>query len=147
MSSKSGLNAAPSTHPAQPTCGDRTTIAVRLPIHRPAMYRSPIVTEQALYILASLARGECHGYGIARDAEELSGGRVRLSAGTLYGALNRLADDGLVEPAGEQPGPGPTTPLLPDHRAWARPPSPTLTSSGSAQPRLRSARASGRPLA
>ena len=60
------------------------------------------MTEQALYILASLARGECHGYGIARDAEELSEGRVRLSAGTLYGALNRLADDGLVEPAGER---------------------------------------------
>ena len=65
------------------------------------MYRRT-VTEQALYILASLARGECHGYGIARDAEELSDGRVRLSAGTLYGALNRLADDGLVEPAGER---------------------------------------------
>jgi PadR family transcriptional regulator, regulatory protein PadR len=62
---------------------------------------SQIVTEQALYILASLARGECHGYGIARDAEELSDGRVRLSAGTLYGALSRLADDGLVEAAGE----------------------------------------------
>ena len=55
-----------------------------------------------MYILASLARGECHGYGIARDAEELSDGRVRLTAGTLYGALNRLTDDGLVEPAGEQ---------------------------------------------
>lgn len=65
------------------------------------MYRGE-VTEQALYILASLARGECHGYGIARDAEELSGGRVRLTAGTLYGALNRLCDDGLVEPAGER---------------------------------------------
>lgn len=47
-----------------------------------------------MYILASLARGECHGYGIARDAEELSDGRVRLAAGTLYGALNRLSDDG-----------------------------------------------------
>lgn len=60
------------------------------------------VTEQALYILASLARAECHGYGISRDAEELSGGRVRLTAGTLYGALNRLTADGLVEPAGER---------------------------------------------
>ena len=60
------------------------------------------MTEQALYILAALAEGECHGYGIARDAEELSGGQVRLTAGTLYGALNRLADDGLVEPAGER---------------------------------------------
>ena len=60
------------------------------------------VTEQALFILASLARGELHGYGIARDVEELSDGRVRLTAGTLYGALNRLSDDGLVEPSGER---------------------------------------------
>ena len=60
------------------------------------------MTEQALYILASLARAERHGYGIARDAEELSDGRVRLTAGTLYGVLNRLTEDGLVEPAGEQ---------------------------------------------
>jgi PadR family transcriptional regulator, regulatory protein PadR len=60
------------------------------------------MTEQATFILASLAQGELHGYGIARDVEELSDGRVRLTAGTLYGALNRLAADGLVEPAGER---------------------------------------------
>jgi DNA-binding PadR family transcriptional regulator len=60
------------------------------------------MTEQALFILASLAGGERHGYGIARDAQDLSDGRVRLTAGTLYGALNRLADEGLVEPAGER---------------------------------------------
>jgi DNA-binding PadR family transcriptional regulator len=54
------------------------------------------MTEQALFILASLAKGELHGYGIAQDVEELSEGRVRLTAGTLYGVLNRLADDGLV---------------------------------------------------
>ena len=54
------------------------------------------MTEQALFILASLALGERHGYAIAQDAEELSEGRVRLTAGTLYGALNRLTDDGLV---------------------------------------------------
>ena len=70
-------------------------------MHRETMYGRRM-TEQALYILAALARAECHGYGIARDAEELSDGRVRLTAGTLYGALNRLTDDGLVEPAGEQ---------------------------------------------
>ena len=75
------------------------------------------MTEQATYILASLARGELHGYGIARDVEELSDGRVRLTAGTLYGALNRLSADGLVEPAGERAGPGPTPPLLPADRA------------------------------
>jgi DNA-binding PadR family transcriptional regulator len=60
------------------------------------------VTEQALFILASLVQGELHGYGIARDVEELSQGRVKLTAGTLYGALNRLSDEALVEPAGER---------------------------------------------
>jgi DNA-binding PadR family transcriptional regulator len=60
------------------------------------------MTEQALFILASLAQGELHGYGIARDVEGLSEGRVRLTAGTLYGALNRLSADGMVEPAGER---------------------------------------------
>jgi PadR family transcriptional regulator PadR len=61
-----------------------------------------LVTEQALFILAGLARGELHGYGIAREVEELSGGRVKLSAGTLYGALNRLAAEGLIAETREQ---------------------------------------------
>jgi PadR family transcriptional regulator, regulatory protein PadR len=61
-----------------------------------------VVTEQALFILAGLARGELHGYGIARDVEELSGGRVRLTAGTLYGALNRLTEEGLIAETREQ---------------------------------------------
>jgi DNA-binding PadR family transcriptional regulator len=60
------------------------------------------MTDQALLVLASLASGELHGYGIARDVEELSGGRVRLTAGTLYGVLNRLADDGLIEQTREE---------------------------------------------
>ena len=54
------------------------------------------MTEQALFILASLIRGELHGYGIARDVEELSDGHVTLTAGTLYGALNRLTGEGLI---------------------------------------------------
>jgi PadR family transcriptional regulator, regulatory protein PadR len=60
------------------------------------------VTEQTLFILASLARDELHGYGIARDVEELSNGRVTLTAGTLYGALNRLTEDGLIAQTREQ---------------------------------------------
>jgi PadR family transcriptional regulator, regulatory protein PadR len=64
-------------------------------MHRLAMY-ADLVTEQALFILASLVEGELHGYGIARDVEDLSDGRVRLTAGTLYGALNRLTDEGMI---------------------------------------------------
>jgi PadR family transcriptional regulator PadR len=60
------------------------------------------VTEQALFILAGLAQGELHGYGIARDVEKLSGGRVKLTAGTLYGALNRLLEDGLIAETRDQ---------------------------------------------
>jgi PadR family transcriptional regulator, regulatory protein PadR len=74
----------------------------RGPIYRVTMYHPLTVTEQALFILASLARGELHGYGIARDVEGLSEGRVRLTAGTLYGALNRLAEDGLIAETREQ---------------------------------------------
>ena len=59
------------------------------------------MTEQALFILACLDGGECHGYGIAKSVRELSDGRVRLTAGTLYGALTRLNDEGLIEATGE----------------------------------------------
>jgi PadR family transcriptional regulator, regulatory protein PadR len=60
------------------------------------------VTEQALFILASLASGELHGYGIARDVQALSAGQITLTAGTLYGALNRLAEEGLIAQSREQ---------------------------------------------
>ena len=48
-------------------------------------------------ILTALADGSQHGYGIITDVEEISGGRVRLRAGTLYTALERLRGDDLIE--------------------------------------------------
>jgi DNA-binding PadR family transcriptional regulator len=48
------------------------------------------------FILAALLDGPLHGYGIIKQAAELSDGRVRLAAGTLYGALDRLAEEGLI---------------------------------------------------
>ena len=53
--------------------------------------------EPTYYILAALLDGPLHGYAIIKRAEELSGGRVRPAAGTLYAALDRLAGEGLVE--------------------------------------------------
>ena len=47
------------------------------------------LTEATYYILLSLFSPQ-HGYGIMQQTEELSGGRVRLAAGTLYGALKGL---------------------------------------------------------
>jgi DNA-binding PadR family transcriptional regulator len=50
-----------------------------------------------LLILLSLVDRPRHGYALMKDIESLSGGRVRLSTGTLYGALRRLLDDGWIE--------------------------------------------------
>jgi len=53
--------------------------------------------EPTFLILTALAVGPQHGYGIMTDVSQISGGRVRLRAGTLYAALNRLAAERLVE--------------------------------------------------
>ena len=53
--------------------------------------------EPTFLILTALAAGAQHGYGIMTDVAEISGGRVRLRAGTLYAALNRLTTEHLVE--------------------------------------------------
>jgi DNA-binding PadR family transcriptional regulator len=53
--------------------------------------------EATFLILTSLAERSQHGYGIINDVADISGGRVRLRAGTLYTALDRLRMDGLVE--------------------------------------------------
>ena len=53
------------------------------------------LTETTYYILLSLYR-PLHGYGIMQRAAELSDGRVRLAAGTLYGALNALVEKGWI---------------------------------------------------
>lgn len=49
------------------------------------------LTEAVYYILLSLLQPR-HGYGIMQNAEALSGGRVKLAAGTLYGAINSLLE-------------------------------------------------------
>lgn len=54
------------------------------------------------FILAALLEGPLHGYGIIKRVEELSGGELRLRAGTLYAALDRLADEGRVVPDREE---------------------------------------------
>ncbi len=53
------------------------------------------LTESTYYILLSLVRAR-HGYGIMQATEEMSNGRVRLAAGTLYGALGTLCEKGWI---------------------------------------------------
>jgi PadR family transcriptional regulator len=58
--------------------------------------------EPTYYVLAALLDERLHGYGIIKRAAELSDGGVRITAGTLYGAIDRLIDQGLVAPDGEE---------------------------------------------
>jgi DNA-binding PadR family transcriptional regulator len=52
--------------------------------------------EPAVLILTSLASGEKHGYALSKDIESFAG--VVLGPGTLYGAITRLEERGLIEP-------------------------------------------------
>src|SRR3954462_9120619 len=53
--------------------------------------------EPTFLILTALAAQPRHGYGVVQAVESLSDGEVKLRPGTLYGALERLAEQGLIE--------------------------------------------------
>jgi DNA-binding PadR family transcriptional regulator len=55
------------------------------------------LTEATFYILLSLSVGRKHGYAILKDVSSLSSQTVQLSTSTLYGALGRMLEDGLIE--------------------------------------------------
>ena len=65
------------------------------------MSRSPI-QEPTFLILTALAAGPQHGYGIMTDVARISGDRVKLRAGTLYAALDRLRAEGIIDVDREQ---------------------------------------------
>ena len=60
------------------------------------MDTSPL-TPAVFHILLALSTGELHGYGIMKQVEADSLGKVSMGAGTLYGSLKRMLDAGLVE--------------------------------------------------
>ena len=57
------------------------------------------------HILVALADSDRHGYAIMQDVAERTAGKVRLSAGTLYSAVRRMLEDGLIEELRESPDP------------------------------------------
>ncbi len=59
------------------------------------------MTETAYYILLSLARPR-HGYGIMQHVEQITGQRVKLGAGTIYGTLSKMEVDRLIVPVAEE---------------------------------------------
>lgn len=72
------------------------------------------LTEASFLILLSLAPGKKHGYAILKDVETMSAGKISLSTSTLYTALGRLSDQGLIERVdnldGDEPAGGPGLP-------------------------------------
>ncbi len=71
----------------------------------PAQDTLPL-TETSFFILLSLLPGPKHGYGIIKEVEAMSAGRVVLAAGTLYSALRRMLEDGWIERLAEPESPG-----------------------------------------
>jgi len=63
------------------------------------------LSEPVMLVLLSLAEQPRHGYSILKDVESMSGGRVLLSTGTLYGALRRLLDEAWIERVEENDSP------------------------------------------
>ena len=55
-------------------------------------------------ILVALAAGDAHGYAIMRHVEERTGGKLRLSPGTLYGSIKRMLELGLIQEAPRKSG-------------------------------------------
>jgi DNA-binding PadR family transcriptional regulator len=63
------------------------------------------LTPAVFHILLTLADGEAHGYAIMQEVSRRSGGAIRLGPGTLYGAVGRLLQDGVIEESEERPDP------------------------------------------
>ena len=60
------------------------------------------------HILIALADRDRHGYSIMQDVAARTGGKVQLSAGTLYSSIRRMIEQGLIEELAESPDPSST---------------------------------------
>lgn len=60
------------------------------------------LTPAVLHILMALAESERHGYGIMKQVEADSKGRVRMGPGTLYGSIGRMIEAGLIRECGRK---------------------------------------------
>src|SRR2546423_14086695 len=63
------------------------------------------LTPAVFHILLALADGERHGYGVIKEVDARTEGKVRMGPGTLYGSIKRMLEEGMIEEAGERPGP------------------------------------------
>ncbi|MBT8489057.1 MAG: helix-turn-helix transcriptional regulator [Gemmatimonadetes bacterium] len=61
------------------------------------------LSRSQLYLLLAIQEGERHGYAVKKRVEELSGGVVRMGPGTLYTAIQRAEEQGLIRESKERP--------------------------------------------
>ena len=66
--------------------------------------RKPL-TPAVLHLFLSLVDGPKHGYGIMKEVEAITAGRVKMGPGTLYGTIKRTLASGLIKETGERPDP------------------------------------------
>jgi DNA-binding PadR family transcriptional regulator len=63
------------------------------------------LSPQVFHILIALAGGDQHGYAIMQDVASRSGGKLRLSPGTLYGCIKRMLEQGVIAELGDRERP------------------------------------------
>lgn len=66
----------------------------------------PPLTAAVLHILLALSTGERHGYGIMKQVEADSRGKVKMGPGTLYGSMGRMIEAGLIQESDKRVDPG-----------------------------------------
>ena len=57
------------------------------------------------YMLLALSEGDRHGYALKREILQRTGGKLNLGSGVLYGSINRMLEQGLIEESDERPDP------------------------------------------
>ena len=67
--------------------------------------RATPLTPAVLHILLALSTEERHGYGIMKQVERESNGKVKMGPGTLYGSINRMMEAGLLRESQKRPDP------------------------------------------
>jgi DNA-binding PadR family transcriptional regulator len=62
------------------------------------------LSPRAFYILVALAEEDTHGYALSKRVEDMSGGTVRITGGTLYPLIKQMLDDGWIAETAAAPG-------------------------------------------
>lgn len=65
----------------------------------------PPLTPAVLHILLALSTEERHGYGVMKQVERESHGKVKMGPGTLYGSIGRMMEAGLIRESDKRPDP------------------------------------------